>query len=526
MKLLLNLIIIALSLIGLADASYITYQDLTGQVPPCSPGFQCETVLQSKWAQIGPVPISALGMAYYAAIFILAVWIYAGLPLPAKPDWFKKLGVQPLDCLQVATSIGLGFTAYLVVLMGGIIKAWCLYCLVSATTCLLLFIVTRLYTSHTRPHNSYFLKGLVLNLGHWIYSNVLKKIFFLFQPEKIHNILVFMGSLLGTNPVTQWLTGLVLGFTTTSKRTSLAGIEFPGLVGLSAGFDYHASLTQITPQLGFGWHTIGTITLEPYAGNEPPRLQRMPSSRALLVNKGLKNLGARETIAKLTGLHFKIPVGISIASTNKHFEDAKSQILDIVKCFTLFENSPVKHHYYELNISCPNTFGGEPFTTPDRLNSLLNAIVKLKVKRPIFVKMPIDQSAKETLSLLKVIADHNVAGIIIGNLTKDHNNPHLTAADKALWNKSKGNVSGRPTFQRSNELISLAKKHYNKKLIIIGTGGIFSPADAQKKLDLGADLVQLITGMIFEGPQLIGRINRELAYPKAADVYIGKTVSL
>jgi len=252
----------------------------------------------------------------------------------------------------------------------------------------------------------------------------------------------------------------------------------------------------------------------------------MPSSKALLVNKGLKNLGARATIAKLKGLEFKIPVGISIASTNRHFTDTKSQILDIVTCFKLFENSPVRHTYYELNISCPNTFGGEPFTTPERLTLLLTAIEKIKIKRPIFVKMPIDQSEKETLSLLKVIVDYKLEGIIIGNLTKDHANPHISAADKKMWSSNKGNVSGKPTFQRSNKLIALAKKHYGKKLIIVGTGGIFSPEDAIKKLELGADLVQLITGMIYEGPQLIGRINRRLAYPSASDVYSGKTVSL
>lgn len=526
MKLLLNLSIVVLSLIGLADASFITYQELTGQVPPCSPGFQCETVLLSRWAHIGPLPISVLGLGYYATIFVLALWLYAGLPLPSKPNWFKRLGIQPLDGLQAITTFGIFFTAYLLILMGIIIKAWCLYCLISACTSALLFIVTRIYTIKNRPNNSYFLKGCVLNIGHWIYTHLLKKVFFFINPEIVHNALVTQGKLLGTNPITRWLTSLILGFNTPQNQKTVAGISFPGLVGLSAGFDYDADLTQILPEIGFGWHTVGTITLEPYEGNPRPMLQRMPSSRALLVNKGLKNIGARSVIRKLSGLQFKIPVGISIASTNKHFADEKSQILDIVKCFRLFENSPVKHAYYELNISCPNTFGGEPFTTPTKLDTLLRALAKVKVSRPVFVKMPIDQTKKETLSLLEVIVKHQMTGVIIGNLTKDHANPHLTATDRTFWSKNKGNVSGKPTFERSNELIALTKKRYGSKLIIIGTGGIFSAKDAKKKLQLGADLVQLITGMIFEGPQLIGLINRDLAYPKASDVYSGKSVSL
>lgn len=526
MKLLLNLLIVVFALIGLADASFITYQELTGQVPPCSPGFQCETVLQSKWASIAGIPISAFGMVYYLLILTISVWMYAGQPLPTKPEWFKKWGVQPLDGLQLITAFGVFFTAYLIILMAFVIKAWCVYCLISALSSFLLFVITRIYTTIARPSSSYFLKGVVLNVGRWMYVNGLKKIFFLFNPVAVHNSMVFSGTILGSNPITQWLIGLILGFTSLDNTKLLAGIHFPAPVGLAAGFDYNADLTQILPSLGFGFHSIGTITLEPYGGNSPPMLQRMPNSKALLVNKGLKNLGARETIKKLTGLTFQVPVGISIASTNKHFTNEKSQILDIVTCFKLFENSPVQHSYYELNISCPNTFGGEPFTTPTKLDTLLNALDKVKINRPIFVKMPIDQSRKETLSLLKVIAQHRYAGVIVGNLTKDHTNPDISATDKLLWSKNKGNVSGKPTFKRSNDLIALTKKHYGKQLIIIGTGGIFSPADAKKKLDLGADLVQLITGMIYEGPQLIGLINRSVAYHKPTDVYSGKSVSL
>ena len=282
-------------------------------------------------------------------------------------------------------------------------------------------------------------------------------------------------------------------------------------MGLSAGFDYNGNLTGILPSVGFGWHTIGTVTLQPYAGNQKPRLGRFPKSQALLVNKGLKNIGAVEIIKKLKNVEFKIPTGISIASTNKHFNTPKLQIADIIECFKLFEKSKVKHAYYELNISCPNTFGGEPFNTTERLEALLHALDSLKIKRPVYVKMPIDQSEKETLQLLKVIDKHKIAGVIMGNLTKDKTNPAVDPQEVEQWHNKRGNLSGKPTFERSNALIALTKKHFKNRFTIIGTGGIFTPEDAQKKIELGADLVQLITGMIYKGPQLIGSINRELA---------------
>ncbi|HNQ17358.1 MAG TPA: quinone-dependent dihydroorotate dehydrogenase, partial [Candidatus Woesebacteria bacterium] len=165
----------------------------------------------------------------------------------------------------------------------------------------------------------------------------------------------------------------------------------------------------------------------------------------------------------------------------------------------------------ELNISCPNTFGGEPYTTCPRLESLMDAIDKIKLSKPLYVKMPIDQSEAETKELLSVLNKHNVQGVIFGNLTKDRSNPLVTEADRLEWKKLKGNLSGKPTWERSNSLISLTKKHYKNRFTIVGTGGIFTAEDAQHKLDLGADLLQLITGMIFGGPQTVGTINLGLA---------------
>jgi dihydroorotate dehydrogenase len=351
---------------------------------------------------------------------------------------------------------------------------------------------------------------LISSATSFCYAHGLKPLFFRFDPEQVHNLMVSTGEKITQFPLL--LKGMKSSWSVSHPKLhkKLDGILFPNPIGLSAGFDYNGKLTQVLPAVGFGFHTIGTVTLHAYAGNPKPRLLRLPRSKSLVVNKGLKNDGARTIIHRLENLKFRIPVGISIASTNMAFLSEREQMNDILECFQLFERSKVRHAYYELNISCPNTYGGEPFTTPSKLESLMSRMDTLKLKRPLYIKMPIDQSEKETGQLLKVLAKHKVHGVIIGNLTKDKTNPAVDKNDRVLWRKSKGNLSGKPTWERSNLLISYTRKHFKDRFTIIGTGGVFNGPDAQEKLALGADLVQLITGMIFQGPQVIGQINHHL----------------
>ncbi len=346
---------------------------------------------------------------------------------------------------------------------------------------------------------------------HQLYKHVAKPVFFAFDAEAVHHHMVALGSFLGKSSPLKDVLHWAWAFQSPSLVKKVNGIRFKNPVGLAAGFDYNADLLQTLPAVGFGFHTIGTVTLEPYVGNTPPRLGRFPKSQALLVNKGLKSIGAHALIKKIESQKFSIPVGISIASTNRAFKNEQEQIENIADCFALFEHSKVKHSYYELNISCPNTFGGEPFTTPAKLERLLKKIDRLQIHRPLFAKMPIDQDETETLQLLKVLDKHRVQGVIFGNLTKDKKNPAIHPDDRALWKKRKGNVSGKPTWERSNRCIALTKKKFGDRFTIIGTGGVFNGADAQHKIELGADLIQLITGMIYEGPQVIGAINKYLA---------------
>lgn len=356
---------------------------------------------------------------------------------------------------------------------------------------------------------------MLITLTKYSYQYLLKPILFQFDPEGVHVAMTSFGEQLGKQ---KWARGLLanqLVKNYPSLSQNLAGIKFNSPIGLSAGFDYDAKLTQISGSLGFGFQTVGTITNNSYEGNPKPRLGRLPKSKSLMVNKGFKNLGAAAIAAKLAGKTFDIPIGISIGRTNSEALNQKESVDDIIQAFKAFENAQVKNSYYELNISCPNLKGTVTFYTPAKLDQLLKEIDKLKLKKPLFVKMPISSTDKEILAMLKVIAKHSPAGVIFGNLQKDKSTLNPIETKKF----SVGNFSGKPTFDRSNHLIFLAFKNFKKRFVIIGSGGVFNSDDAYTKIKAGASLVQLITGMVYQGPQLIAEINQDLAKRLKQDNY-------
>ncbi len=351
-----------------------------------------------------------------------------------------------------------------------------------------------------------------------IYKGILKPILFKFDPETIHGYFLAIGQFIGKHAVTKKISGFFWNYKNPSLEHNILNINFKNPVGLAAGFDYEAKLTQILPTVGFGFETIGTITNKAYEGNVKPRLGRLIKSRSLLVNKGFKNLGIKETLKNLEGLNFKIPIGLSIGVTNTPALSGQDDaIRDIVESFEATENSTVPFGYYELNISCPNLQVEVEFYSPESLDALLNAVTKKSLSKPLLIKMPIDKTDAEVLQMLKVIEKYPVAGVIFGNLQKNKNDPALDPSEVVRF--TKGFYSGKPTEKRSNELISLAYKTSGRKLIIIGCGGVFCAEDAYRKIKLGASLVQMITGMIFEGPQVISDINLGLAKLLKADGY-------
>ncbi len=340
------------------------------------------------------------------------------------------------------------------------------------------------------------------------YQQILKRIFFRIDPEVVHQRMVARGEHLGQSDFAKRFIKLFFYINNKALIQDIKNVHFANPVGLSAGFDYEARLTQITPSLGFGFHTIGTITQRSFNGNPHPQLGRLPKSKSLMVNKGFRNNGAAITAKKLSPLSFDIPVGVSIGRTNDGSMTLDESVNDIISSFSIFENEQVRNSYYELNISCPNLDGGISFYDSEYLEKLLTKIDKLKLSKPVFIKMPISESNVDILRMMDIIVTHNIVGVIIGNLQKERKIPELDPGEVKKY--PKGNFSGKPTWNRSNELIQLVYMKYRKKIIVIGCGGVFSAEDAYIKIKKGATLIQLITGMIFQGPQLMSEINSGL----------------
>src|SRR3989338_9972639 len=344
----------------------------------------------------------------------------------------------------------------------------------------------------------------------FFYRNIAKPILFLCDPEDVHDGMIKFGESIGESKIAKILISKIFSYQNPKLENTIHGIHFKNPVGLAAGFDKNARLTQILPSIGFGFEEIGSITLNPCPGNPRPRLYRLPKSQGIIVNYGLANWGVDKILENLSLLNFDFPLGISIAKTNsKEITTKEAGIADYKGCFEKVIKSNIGD-YITLNISCPNRYGGEPFTDPALLKDLFTGLGVLLASKPVFVKMPADIGRENLGKLLDICTEYPIKGAILTNLAKDRTSPSIDREEigKAIpW----GGISGKPVFAKSNDLVSFAYKNFGKKLAIIGCGGIFNAEDAYKKIKLGASLVQLITGLIFRGPFLVSEINKELS---------------
>lgn len=349
----------------------------------------------------------------------------------------------------------------------------------------------------------------------FLYKNICKQVFFAVDPEKTHDLFIRMGQTLGASRVGHLLIKKLFYYDNFSLSQSICGINFKNPIGLAAGFDKDGLLTNILPEVGFGFEEIGSVTGKPCLGNKKPRLWRLKSSKSLLVNYGLKNDGAEKIARRLKGNVFRFPVGISIAKTNnKENVSEDDGIADYKKALENFVENDVGD-YFAINISCPNAFGGEPFTEPKKLDRLLTALNEVGCVKPIFIKMPAEISLEMVDGIIEVAEKHKLAGFICSNLAKSRDNPKII--DKNIPHR--GGISGKVVEDLADKQIRYIYKKTSRKFVIIGCGGIFNTNDAYKKILLGASLLQLITGMIFEGPQLVGEINKGLSKLLEKDGY-------
>lgn len=346
---------------------------------------------------------------------------------------------------------------------------------------------------------------------HFLYTKILKPILFMRDPEDVHDHMTNIGILLGKFTFARWLASFIFSYKNPILEQDILGIHFANPVGLSAGFDKNGELADILPSVGFGFAEIGTVTGEPCEGNPKPRLWREPETKSIRVYYGLKNDGPDVVSKRIASRRVRgMPLGMSVGATNiEQNMDVAQAVADFTKAYVGME--PVAD-YITLNISCPNTCSDQPFLIPANLELLLQSVQKMQTKKPIFIKLSPDISNDQIDVILEIIGRYSIQGIICSNLTKKHGTQNNQATQK-------GGMSGKAVEDKSNQLIEYVYKKTAGKYVIIGVGGVFSAEDAYKKIRLGASLIQVITGMIYEGPQLIGDINRGLVKLLERDGY-------
>src|SRR3989344_1300300 len=345
---------------------------------------------------------------------------------------------------------------------------------------------------------------------HFVYTRFLKPVLFLFDPEDVHNHFIKVGSFLGKFTLTRWKTSLLFDYKNPKLNQNVLGIYFENPVGLSAGFDKDVELTDIIASVGFGFEEVGSVTAKPYLGNPRPRLWRLPKTKSLGVWYGLKNKGAEVLSKKLSQKIHILPIGVNIAFTNcKENLDISSAISDYVSGFKTMEKYA---DYLTVNLSCPNNSGGMPFIVADNFERLMTEIDKVETLKPIFVKISPDMSHEEIDTFLEICGRHKIQGIICTNLTKKFD---MSQIKDPL--PPHGGLSGKLVFPKALDLLSYMYKKVGNKFVFVFVGGIFSAEDAYKVIRQGATLVGLITGMIFEGPQVVSEINRGLVERMTSD---------
>lgn len=338
-----------------------------------------------------------------------------------------------------------------------------------------------------------------------IYRYVLKPILFMFKADTMHGLFIAIGEFAGRPAVLRWLLGLFYNYRGTDIGKTVDGIKYRTPILLAAGFDPDGQLTRVLPSLSFGGEEIGSITVHACEGNPRPHFLRLIRNKSLVVYKGLRNSGVEALISKLSCIPRAkdFVLGISIARTNeKATADVETGIRDYVESFKKLNESGIGD-YYAINISCPNSHTGETFANPELLAQLLSRLREIPCDKPVYLKMPINTPWEQFEKLADLADKYGIHGFIISNVNKNYGDlKYPEDAPKEF----RGGLSGAPCSSLSNELIRKTRERYGKRFTIIGVGGILTPDDAMEKFAAGADLIQLITGMIFEGPGLIKEI--------------------
>ena len=335
-----------------------------------------------------------------------------------------------------------------------------------------------------------------------MYKKLILPFLFLFDPEKIHNLTFFSLKTIFKIPFLGCLTKLYYKVENDKLKRNLFGLSFPNPVGIAAGFDKNATHISEFEKFGFGFIEIGTVTPKPQKGNPKKRLFRLKQDNAVINRMGFNNDGVTKIKNRLRG-NYKVIIGGNIGK-NKITPNSEAK-KDYLICFKeLYEYVD----YFVVNVSSPNTPGLRELQSREFLSDLFVDLNKFRYNKknikPILLKISPDLNEDKIVELLEVIKQNKIDGIIATNTTT--NFPDLISDNKI----EKGGLSGSPLYDKSNDVISFISKKTNGKLPIIGVGGILTPKQAIKKIEAGAHLIQLYTGIIYEGPGIANKINKEL----------------
>jgi len=340
-----------------------------------------------------------------------------------------------------------------------------------------------------------------------MYKSLLKPYLFTLDPEKAHYLTFDLLKTGLRNALGRAIFKSAFAYENKKLEKKLFGLTFKNPVGLAAGLDKDAKVYNELSCLGFGFIEIGTLTPKPQAGNDKPRLFRLPKDQALINRMGFNNEGVDAAVIRLKKRKTDVIIGGNIGKNKVTAnEDA---LKDYEYCFNaLFDVVD----YFVINVSSPNTPNLRELQDKEPLTALLNHIQNInnsKTKRkPLLLKIAPDLTDSQLDDIIEIVASTKIDGIVATNTTIARE--PLTYPKADIEAIGMGGLSGKPLSKRSTEVIAYLKTKSKNAFPVIGVGGIHSPEDALEKLKAGADLIQLYSGFIYEGPALIKSINKAI----------------
>lgn len=333
---------------------------------------------------------------------------------------------------------------------------------------------------------------------------LLRPILFRLDPETAHETLLGMVSA-GSGPLSGALRAAGGGPPPASLARNVAGLRLAGPVGLAAGLDKNGEAVPFWPALGFGFVEVGTVTAHPQAGNEKPRLFRLPESRALINRMGFNNRGSEDLARRLASLREKgrwpaVPVGVNLGKSK--VTPNEEAVDDYVTSLQRLEGLA---DYFTINVSSPNTPGLRDLQGREALEKLLPAVRAAAGETPVFLKLAPDLATPALAEAVDLAVESGLDGIIAVNTT-------ITRPPNLIGDSGQaGGLSGRPLWPLARNRIEDALNAAGGRLPVIGVGGIETAAQVRELLEAGCAAVQVYTALIYQGPGLPGRIHRELA---------------